>query len=83
MRTLIVKPAPGHKVRRPEAGYDPVPAEGCRVVLTPYYQRCLDRGALIEATPAAPAAEGEQTPETDVAPAGDVRKLKPQPKEAK
>lgn len=59
MDTVFVKPASGGRIRMPERAYAVMPAEGKAVPLTAYYQRLIDSGDLIPATPAAPAAENK------------------------
>lgn len=70
--TKIVKPAPGRKVRRPDQGYKPLPAEGMPVEWSPYYERALIEGDIeivepeVEEAPepAAPADSPPDAPST-------------------
>lgn len=47
-QSKFVKPAPGCKVRRPESGFEPIPESGCWVSWSPYYQRRLIDGDIVE-----------------------------------
>lgn len=56
MDHAFVKPADGGRIRMPDRAYAVMPVEGKNVPLTAYYQRLIDSGDLIPATPPAPAA---------------------------
>lgn len=56
MPTIYVKPAPGGRVRMPERGSRPMPAEGAWVPRVDYYERLLISGDVAICEPPAPPA---------------------------
>lgn len=55
---MFLKPAPGRAADDPARG-DTLPPEGREVELTQYWQRRINDGDVIEASPAAPQKDKE------------------------
>jgi len=61
LRMLLIRPAEGRQIRRPEPPYGFLPDEPAAVMEHPYWWRRLSRGDVILCDPAVPVAEPNET----------------------